>query len=297
MQDTVLFKNGLPYYTDLTALPDSRVMRPAGTVRELWNAVLQKQTRGCAATAALATMLMRSCAERQDDGNPAAARYELQKTAKALLELPKADPLLKSAVNKMLCAVESGNDIRSIKTAAAAECDALLLENISICRSIGKNTLKVLKGIDSVMTVGEGGALTAIRYGTALSFVYAAKQSKKRFKLICCRGEGEIKHTFLTHQELCEQNTDHTIIADADIASAMQAGTAKAVVAPLDNASGGILQAAICAKHYGIPFYICAPYESVSHTLSGTTDATECMLDPKLITGFITEREIYIPKA
>ncbi len=289
MQDTVMFKNGLPYYTDLAALPQARVMRSAGTVRELWNAVSTKRTRGTITRSVLAAMLMRSCAERCDCKSQTAARYELLKTAKALLELPDCDALLKNAVADMLCAVEKSTDIQAIKKAATYECESLTFKSTDICRRIGINTLKALGEAHTVMTVGEGGALTAVRYGTALSFAYVAKQEKRHFKLLCCRGESDVQNAFLTHCELLEQSIEHTVIADADTANVLQNNFKGAVVAPLDKKIGGILQAAICAKYYGIPFYICAPHDAIFDMRCELSVSAKYIADGIPITAFITE--------
>lgn len=298
MHDTVIFKNGLPYYTSLTSLPQIE-MRTAGTVRELFNAVLSNDIKGSISVSITAAMIMRSCAELCDSDTAEGRIYEARKTAKALLELPTADILLKNAVNRMLSVIEKAekSDDTAIKIAAAYECEAMTLDSTEICRTIGINTLGLLKDAKCVMTVGEGGALTAVRYGTALSFAYAAKEDGRKIKVICCRGEKEAGHIFLTHHELCENKIEHTVASDAEMSDVMRGGHVDAILAPLDIAAGGIMQAAICAEYFGIPFYICAPHKALLGVSSVASNAKAVPFDARLITGFITEHGVFAAKA
>lgn len=299
MHDTVTFKNGLPYYTSLTSLPQTD-MRSAGTVRELFNAVLSKDVKGAVSISMLSAMIMRSCAELCDSDTAEGRLYEARKTAKALLELPMADILLKNAVNRMLCVIEKAektDDTKAIKIAAADECEAMMLESTEICRTIGINTLGLLKNAKCVMTVGEGGALTAVRYGTALSFAYAAKEDGRKINIICCRGERDEGHVFLTHHELCENGIEHTIASDAEMSDVMRDGHVDAILAPLDITAGGIMQAAICAEYFGIPFYICAPHKALLGISASASNAKAVPFDARLITGFITEHGVFDAKA
>ncbi len=299
MHDTVSFKNGLPYYTSLTSLPQID-MRPAGTVRELFNAVQSNDIKGSISISVTAAMIMRSCTELCDSDTAEGRIYEARKTAKALLELPTTDILLKNAVNRMLCVIEKTEktgDTEATKNAAAYECEALMLESTEICRTIGINTLGLLKSAKCVMTVGEGGALTAVRYGTALSFAYAAKEDGRNIKVICCRGEKEPGHIFLTHHELCENKIDHTVVSDAEMSDVMRDGRIDAILAPLDVTAGGIMQAAICAEYFGIPFYICAPHKALLGTLPSASNTKAVPFDARLITGFITEHGVFAAKA
>jgi S-methyl-5-thioribose-1-phosphate isomerase len=111
------------------------------------------------------------------------------------------------------------------------------------------------------------GWLAFVDYGSALSPIYQAqKKGKKLFVYVDetrPRGQG----ARLTAWELNNENVPHSVIADDAGAFLMLQGKIDLVIVGADRiaANGdvankiGTLEKAICAKEFGIPFYVAAP--------------------------------------
>lgn len=280
MTDTLGYRD-IPYYTDLTC----RTERAFATVRELWNAVSCGAVRGSLSTAAASAMLMRYSAE-SCDGDGICVGYELRKTADALLSLPGRDAVTEYVCGEMRSVTDTGT-AAEIRLAAAEKCSELVCELTGISERIADNGYGIIKECKNILVIGECGAYTALKLGTALAPVYRAHEMRADMHVYCCRG-AESGNVFLTDLELSENGIEHLNIPGTDMAFLMSSVHIDALLAPADDraAEHGILQAAIVARHYGVPLYICAPGRLTDSVRSDVRALTS---------AFVTEHGVFRP--
>ncbi|MDR0248057.1 MAG: S-methyl-5-thioribose-1-phosphate isomerase [Oscillospiraceae bacterium] len=140
-------------------------------------------------------------------------------------------------------------------------------EEEAACRAIGRAGLPLLAPGMGVLTVCNAGALATCGIGTALAPLYTANEMGYKLKVYCCETRPLLQGARLTAFELLRSGADVTLICDAAAAGVMAAGRAGAVFAGADRVAAngdtankvGTLPLAICARHYNVPLYICAP--------------------------------------
>ncbi|MDR0326024.1 MAG: S-methyl-5-thioribose-1-phosphate isomerase [Oscillospiraceae bacterium] len=150
-------------------------------------------------------------------------------------------------------------------------------EDIQACRAIGEHGLALLlenrhkEGALSLLTHCNAGSLAAVRIGTALAPVYAGLERGYRFKVYAGETRPLLQGARLTAFELMAAGVDTTLICDNMASIVMQKGMVQAVLTGADRiaANGDVCNKvgtsglAVLAKHYGIPFYVCAPMSTV----------------------------------
>lgn len=213
------------------------------------------------------------------------------------------------------------------------EADAIREEDIAISRAIGLLGLGLLRHGDGILTHCNAGTLATAKYGTALSPIYAALEAGwDDLRVYCDETRPLLQGARLTAFELQSAGVDTTLICDNMASITMARGKVDIVFVGCDRvcANGdfankvGTSGVAILAKHYGIPFYVCAPSSTIDMALpSGDgivieerapEEVTELwyakrmaprgvkvdnpafdVTDHTLVTGFITERGIAYP--
>ncbi|MFA4906327.1 MAG: S-methyl-5-thioribose-1-phosphate isomerase [Candidatus Margulisiibacteriota bacterium] len=150
---------------------------------------------------------------------------------------------------------------------AYREAQAIADEDAGGCKKIGECGNKLIKKGARILTHCNAGWLAFVDYGSALSPIYAAhRQGKKIFVFVDetrPRGQG----ARLTAWELKNEKVPHAIIPDNAAAHFMSQGEIDLVIVGADRIAKngdtankiGTLEKAICAKRYGIPFYVAAP--------------------------------------
>ena len=262
--------------------------------------------------------------------------------AKNMAYLNSARPTavnLSWALNRMhgvLLAEKDGRSVAEMKRRLLAEAEAIREEDIGICRSIGEHGLALLeelgKGV-GVMTHCNAGTLAAAKYGTALAPVYIALErgwdGKRDIHVYCDETRPLLQGARLTAYELRSAGVDTYVQCDSMAASTMRSGKIGIVFVGCDRVAAngdfankiGTSGVAIIAKHYGVPFYCCAPSSSIDMTLEsggeiaieqrGGGEVTELwykermapegvgvvnpafdVTDHSLVTGIITEKGI-----
>ncbi len=226
----------------------------------------------------------------------------------------------------------SEEDVAQIKNLLHDEAIAIRDEDINVCRAIGENGFKLLSDVDSILTHCNAGKLAAVRYGTALAPVYISKEHGKKLKVFADETRPLLQGARLTACELISEGIDVTVICDNMASSVMKEGRVQAVLVGCDRVAAngdtankvGTSGVAIMARHYGIPFYVCAPFSTIDTTCPdgnaikieqrSMDEITEMwykkqmipdnvsvynpafdVTDADLITAFITERGVIYP--
>eukprot|EP00771_Trimastix_marina_P001340 gnl/Trimastix_PCT/2405.p1 GENE.gnl/Trimastix_PCT/2405~~gnl/Trimastix_PCT/2405.p1 ORF type:complete len:360 (-),score=93.09 gnl/Trimastix_PCT/2405:26-1105(-) len=171
---------------------------------------------------------------------------------------------------------ESGASVDGLKLRLHQEAQAILEEDIQMCRKIGEHgaTLFTRNGM-TAMTHCNAGALATGDWGTALSAIYVANEQGKQPKVFSTETRPLQQGSRLTAFELHAGNVDVTSICDSMAAHVMREKGVDLILVGADRitANGdtankiGTYGLAVLAKHHGIPFYICAPRSTFDPSL------------------------------
>jgi methylthioribose-1-phosphate isomerase len=129
-----------------------------------------------------------------------------------------------------------------------------------------------------VLTHCNAGALATGGYGTALGVLRAAREAKKRVRVVACETRPLLQGARLTAWELEKDGFDVTVITDSMAATMMRSERFACVVVGADRIARngdvankiGTYGLACLAKAHDIPFYVAAPMSTVDlETASG----------------------------
>lgn len=223
-------------------------------------------------------------------------------------------------------------EVSKLKKLLHDEAVAIRDEDIAVCRAIGEHGFSLISECDGVLTHCNAGKLAAVRYGTALAPVYMAKENGKNIKVYSDETRPLLQGARLTACELEANGISVTVICDNMASSVMKEGLVQAVLVGCDRVASngdtankvGTSGVAILARHYGIPFYVCAPFSTIDMSCPNgkcinieqrsADEITEMwyqkrmapegvsvynpafdVTDSDLITAFITERGVIYP--
>ena len=263
--------NGALVIIDQTALPGELKLLSLTTLEEMIDAIKALKVRGApaiGAAAAIGLYLAVKAAGMDKFADIKAAFAASRPTAVNLFW----------ALGRMERAALENPDgpIEALRLEALAIRD----EDIAACRAIGEHGLTLLDGVEGVLTHCNAGRLAAVRYGTALAPVYAGLERGRRFKVYAGETRPLLQGARLTAYELCAAGADVTLICDSMAADVMRRGRVQAVIVGSDRiaANGDVCNKigtsglAVLAKHYGVPFYVCAPSSTIDPKAASGAD-------------------------
>ena len=175
------------------------------------------------------------------------------------------------AVARMRRAVQGLSGAQACLDALKAEAKRMYEEDRETNRRIGRFGAALLEDGFGVATHCNAGRLATVDFRTALAPLYEAKEQGKRLRVYVDETRPLLQGARLTAFELLASGLDVTLQCDGMAASAMQQGLVQAVLVGADRiaANGdtankiGTLPLAICARHFGVPFYVCAPFSTI----------------------------------
>jgi methylthioribose-1-phosphate isomerase len=222
--------------------------------------------------------------------------------------------------------------VSSIKAGLVAESQAILDEDIALCKAMGRHGAELIKDGQTVLTHCNAGALATAGYGTALGVIRAAWEQGKQIRVIADETRPVLQGARLTAWELMQDKIPVTLITDNMAGALMRKGDIHLCVVGADRiaANGdvankiGTYSVAVLAKAHRIPFYVAAPYSTIDlKTKSGDeipieqrnpTEVTSIhgsrsiapsgvevynpafdVTPAEYITGIITERGVFLP--
>jgi len=170
------------------------------------------------------------------------------------------------------------DSVASIKLSLMKESQAILEEDIALCKAMGQHGAALIATGQTVLTHCNAGALATAGYGTALGVIRAAWEQGKQIQVIADETRPVLQGARLTAWELMQDNIPVTLITDNMAGSLMRQGKIHLCVVGADRiaANGdvankiGTYSVAVLAKAHGIPFYVAAPYSTIDlNTKSG----------------------------
>ncbi len=264
---------------DQTLLPGTVKMLRIEKIEDIFEAIRFLRVRGAPAIgvcAAYGIALTASRIETQDYETFLAAFRE-QKNYLASSR-PTAVNLF-WALNRMERTLLSHADqtVDKIKELLFAEAQAIRDEDVAISRSIGEIGFGLFKPGDGILTHCNAGTLATAKYGTATAPMYVAlEHGMTDFRVYCDETRPLLQGARLTAFELHGAGIDTTLICDNMASTVMKSGLVNLVFVGCDRVAAngdtankiGTSGVAVLAKHYGIPFYVCAPSSTIDMSLA-----------------------------
>jgi methylthioribose-1-phosphate isomerase len=156
------------------------------------------------------------------------------------------------------------------------EAKNIRLDDIAICRAMGKHGAALVPDGKTVLTHCNAGALATAGYGTALGVIRAAAESGKRIDVFADETRPFLQGARLTAWELQQDGIPTTLITDNMAGHFLHSGRIGCVVVGADRiaANGdvankiGTYSLAVLAKENNVPFYVAAPVSTFDLTLA-----------------------------
>lgn len=335
MVPTVEWKNGAVRLLDQSRLPGAVEFLDCRGYQTVADAIRTLKVRGAPAIGVTAAMGVALGAQ-----GIAATDYPAFSRAVLLIcdQLAETRPTAVNlfwAIERMKRKLESlqGQAVSTIKQILISESQAILEEDITLCKTMGKFGAELIRDGQTVLTHCNAGSLATAGYGTALGVIRSAWEQGKKISVIADETRPVLQGARLTAWELMQDHIPVTLITDNMAGSLMRQGKIHLCVVGADRiaANGdvankiGTYSVAVLAKAHNIPFYVAAPYSTIDlKTKSGAEIPIEQrnplevtsihgshLVAPKdvavynpafdvtpaeLITGIITERGVFKPQ-
>jgi len=335
MVPTVQWHEGAVRLLDQSRLPETVAFLDCRDVEAVASAIRDLKVRGAPAIGVTAAMGVALGAQiiSATDYEPFAK--ELVGVCQRLAATRPTAVNLFWAIERMKqkLSASRGEPIAAIKATLLKESQAILEEDVALCKAMGRHGAELIQRGQTILTHCNAGALATAGYGTALGVIRAAWEQGKQIQVIADETRPVLQGARLTAWELMQDNIPVTLITDNMAGSLMCQGKINLCIVGADRiaANGdvankiGTYSVAVLAKAHGIPFYVAAPYSTIDlQTKSGADIPIEqrnaqevttihgsrpvaptgvSVYNPAfdvtpaaLITGIITERGVFTPQ-
>lgn len=320
---------------DQTLLPgEVKYLRLTGS-GEIWEAIRSLRVRGAPAIGVAAAIGAAVCADSVDTEDAEAFLSTLRGICDYLGSARPTAVNLEWALHRIMAKAEQNaqRPVDDIKRLILVEAEAIRYEDMCVSRAIGEAGLALMPPDCGILTHCNAGTLATAKYGTALAPVYIALERGRRdFRVYCDETRPLLQGARLTALEMVSAGVDTTLICDSMAASLMAEGKIDLVFVGCDRVARngdaankiGTLGVAVLARHFGVPFYVCAPSSTIDMSLDtgaqipieqrGAKEVTEMWYEKpmapegvkvhnpafdvtphELITGIITEKGLLTP--
>jgi methylthioribose-1-phosphate isomerase len=155
------------------------------------------------------------------------------------------------------------------------ESKQIRLEDIALCKAIGRHGATLVPDGKTVLTHCNAGALATAGYGTALGVIRAAVEAGKDIDVFAGETRPFLQGARLTAWELQQDGIPTTLITDNMAGHFLRSGRIGCVVVGADRVASngdvankiGTYSIAVLAKENGVPFYVAAPVSTFDLTL------------------------------
>ena len=277
---TIWFDNNIVKIIDQTKLPHQFIIKELKNVKDAILAIKNMEVRGApliGATAAYGLVL--SIIEKNDQSF-------LKKSSEDLIKSRPTAINLKWAVDRMMKKL-SGVNSEEILNIAIKEAKNICEEDVSFCKNIGVNGLKIIEEISkkkkdtiNILTHCNAGWLATIDWGTATSPIYHAHKKGIKVHVWVDETRPRNQGANLTSYELNEEGISNTIITDNAGGILMQRGQVDMCIVGTDrtlsngdvcNKIGTYLKA-LAAHDNKVPFYVALPSSTIDWNIKNSKD-------------------------
>lgn len=319
---------------DQTRLPGQTVFLRLSTAEAIYQAIYTLQVRGAPAIGVAAAIGIYAVCRRMPDTDYETFAAEFERIRAYLVSARPTAVNLAWALEQMAQVVRghTGCPVPALKDRLRERALELRDQDIQVCRAIGEHGLTLIQNGDGILTHCNAGQLATVRYGTALAPIHVGREQGMQFRVFTDETRPLLQGARLSAYELFADGVDTTLICDNMASSVMRRGWVQAVFVGCDRVAAngdtankiGTSGVAILAKHYGIPFYVCAPMSTIDLSCPDGTairieerpgaEVTDMwykepmapegvkvynpafdVTDADLITAFVTERGIIRP--
>ena len=269
---------------DQTLLPGTIRRIRLETKEAIWEAIKKLRVRGAPAIGVSAAYGMAVLAAQFTTDDYGAFYKEFVALKEYFASSRPTAVNLFWALNRMedCCrkAGEEGKSLDEIKELLFREADAICEEDVQISRSIGEIGFGLLKDLKKdgkpigILTHCNAGTLATAKYGTATAPMYIALEHGWKgsdMHVYCDETRPLLQGARLTSFELNSAGITTTVQCDNMASLLMRSGKIDIIFVGCDRVAAngdaankiGTSGVAILAKHYGIPFYVCAPSSTI----------------------------------
>lgn len=268
---------------DQTLLPNETKIIEISEAQDIWDAIYLLKVRGAPAIGVAAAFGIYILADKISDDLSYDDFYAEFLKQKEFLNSSRPTAVnLSWALNRMDELVKNNRDktIPEIKELLKKESIAIKDEDTAMCKAIGEYGLSLVKKGDGLLTHCNAGQLATSKYGTATAPMYLGNEKGYDFKIYCDETRPLLQGARLTAYELSSAGLDVTLQCDNMVSSLMKEGKINAVFVGCDRVAAngdaankiGTSGVAIIAKHYGVPFYVCAPSSTIDMNIATGDD-------------------------
>ncbi len=290
---------------DQTLLPGTIRRIRLETKEEIWEAIKKLRVRGAPAIGVSAAYGMAVVSSRFEAQDFESFYREFTALKEYFASSRPTAVNLFWALNRMddcaRAAAGEGRSLDEIRELLYKEADAIREEDVLISRNIGEIGFGLLKELKKegkpvgILTHCNAGTLATAKYGTATAPMYIALEhgwSGSDMHVYCDETRPLLQGARLTSFELNSAGITTTVQCDNMSSLLMKSGKIDIIFVGCDRVAAngdaankiGTSGVAILAKHYGIPFYVCAPSSTIDRkTPTGEQIPIE-MRDPDEVT-------------
>lgn len=279
-------------FIDQTRLPNELVVKSTHKLEEMYEAINRLEVRGAPAIGVFAALSMYvlavrieednlygfykefiRCSDYLEESRPTAVNLSwalncMKDTLISFVDNRFNEDISKGALGDIILSDELHRDIVNVLHNKAV---SIWEEDIQVCKAIGENGLSFISDGDGILTHCNAGRLCAVRYGTATAPMYLANEKGMDIKVYCDETRPLLQGARLTAYELMDAGINTTLQCDNMVSSLMASGKIQSVFVGCDRVAAngdvankiGTSGVAIIAKHYNVPFYVCAPTSTI----------------------------------
>jgi methylthioribose-1-phosphate isomerase len=267
---------------DQTKLPGTVEILYLTKQEDIFEAIYLLRVRGAPAIGVAAAIGVYLAALEIDESGYDAF-YAKFKKAKDYLDSSRPTAVnLSWALNRMerVALDHKGEAPAKLKELLHGEAVKIRDEDVWVCKSLGEYGLTLIKDGDGILTHCNAGQLATVKYGTALAPIHLGREQGMNFKVFCDETRPLLQGARLSSFEMVSAGVDTTVICDNMASQVMKNGWVKACFVGCDRVAAngdaankiGTSGVAILAKHYGIPFYVCAPTSTIDMSIKEGKD-------------------------
>ena len=288
---------------DQTLLPGTIKRIKIRTKEEIWDAIKKLKVRGAPAIGVAAAYGIALLASRIEENSYGAFYAKFREMKDYLASSRPTAVNLFWALNRMENAVQTNQSktIPEIKEILFAEAKKIREEDVQISRNIGEIGFGLLKELKKdgreigILTHCNAGTLATAKYGTATAPMYLALEkgwAGTDMHVYCDETRPLLQGARLTSFELHNAGITTTLQCDNMASILMKSKKIDIIFVGCDRVAKngdaankiGTSGVAILAKHYGIPFYVCAPSSTIDLSTPTGEEIPIEMRDPDEVT-------------
>lgn len=288
---------------DQTLLPGRILRLQLDKKEDIWEAIKSLRVRGAPAIGVMAAYGMVVLAQGIE-GEDFDAFFRVYQDLSSYLASSRPTAVnLFWALRRLEAFVLDHKDlpVSDIKALLYQEAQAIRDEDVAISRGIGQVGFELLKDLKregkavGILTHCNAGTLATAKYGTATAPVYTALEAGwpgDALHVYCDETRPLLQGIRLTAFELKEAGVQTTVQCDNMASVLMGQGKIDIIFVGTDRVARngdmankiGTNTLAILARHYGIPFYVCAPSSTIDMEAATGEEIPIEIRDPDEIT-------------